>query len=153
LSPFANILKQKPSCYTIGMKVEEKFMPCALIFMAENYPHLPEGTKACSFIWFMATLPEEVYQKNGLGNLIPKLGTACLDIGVTTSFNNSNDGLMGLHASPEGKERLVEFYQKQGMSRLVPNKKISLMRKNDGRYFFYDSIDALHMSRSCDIWR
>lgn len=130
------MLGQKPGCYTIGMKVSEKFLPCALIFLAENYPHLQDRRKSSSFIWYMAAAPEDVYHKHGVGHLIPKSGVACLDIGITASFNNANDGLMGLHASPAGKRRLLNFYKKNGMTRLGSKKVISLSRKNDGRYFF-----------------
>lgn len=149
----ANILRQKPCCYTVGIEYNQKFFPCALIFLAENYNYLKDRNKTGSFIWFMASAPDEFYHQHGLGNQIPKLGFACLDIGVTSSFNNSNDGLMGLHASPSGGQRLLDFYLKHRMHRLGKAENISIARQNDGRYFYFDEIEALKFSQQYDQYR
>ena len=153
LSFVAKILKQQPCCYTIGMKFNDKFFPCALIFVAENYKYLKSKDKDSTFIWFMASAPDEFYINNNLGDQIPKLGFACLDVGVTSSFNNANNGLIGLHASPSGKERLLEFYSKHQMYNLDKAENISIARKNDGRYFYFDEIRALKFSQHHDPLR
>ena len=149
----AKALNQEPCCYTIGIKQGERFLPCALVFAAERYYYLRDAKKSAVFIWFMSTAPDVIYNKHGLGQSIPKLGFACIDVGITASYNNSLLGYLGLHASPKDPG-LKNFYgNKCGLLNINRNQNLPGIRQNDGRYFYSDVKVALNISRYHDIYR
>ncbi|NMO19471.1 hypothetical protein HPC49_42485 [Pyxidicoccus fallax] len=60
---------------------------------------------------------------------------------------------MLLHADPQGGDNLLGWYKKLGMSAVPREAHISRARKNDGRYFYFNEIDALLFSKSNDKYR
>lgn len=158
-STIASLLGQKPNCYTIGVKLNDLFLPLSLLFVAEKYPALHEHRRDSSFIWYLATAPEDfllTYLKRA--DLPARLGVLCIDVGITTSFNNNNAGLIGLHAAQSGGQKLIRFYaDKCGLNNLPKKSKLTLGRNliggNDGRYFYTDESIALSISIKNDLFR
>lgn len=153
-SILANQLKQDPKCYAIGKDLDSIFIPIALILIAESYPALHDKTKKCSFVWYMAGAPQEYCVQFITEPELASVGRLCLDIGITTSFNNLYGGNLGLHADPKGGMDLFNFYeQKCNLLHLNSKTWISLFRRNDGRYFYADSDRAVLLSRNFDHLR
>jgi hypothetical protein len=153
----AKIRNQQPICYTIGKKVDDGYLPLALVFVAEKYPALFDVTKSSSFVWYLSTAPQEFAKMFLKDEDIPKLGKLCVDVGITSSFNSNNNGVIGLHASREGGDWLFEFYQKGcDITNLGKNIKLPYTRKylgNDGRYFYADEKKAKDINRNNNVYR
>lgn len=147
-------LHQEPRCYMVVKEMPAGLLPLALVFQAEKYPALQDNFKESCFLWFMAAAPEAFLLKHLPVSEVPSLGKIIVDIGVTTSYNNSNDGIIGLHSSPYGGARLRNFYaNKCSLANLPSNTIISLARHNDGNYFYATESIALTYSKSNDSLR
>ncbi len=153
----AKIRNQLPVCYTIGKRIGDDFLPLGLIFVAERYPALFDEAKSSSFIWYLSTAPRRFTEMFLKDEDIPTLGELCVDVGITSSFNNSNNGVIGLHASPEGGDWLFNFYQERcDITNLSKDIKLPFARRflgNDGRYFYANEDKAEHISVCNNIYR
>lgn len=153
-SIIANVRGQRPKCYSAGVVIKGRFIPLSLVFLAENYPALYDKSQNSSFIWFMASAPESFFTTVMSHPKIASFGKICIDIGVTSSINNLNRGVIGLHAAPEGGSKLIDYYEsKCDLKSLDKNVSISLIRRNDGRYFYLDPNSAFNFSHNHDHLR
>lgn len=148
---------QKPIIMAIGMKYKQKFVPLGLVFMAAKYPALHDNQQESSFIWYLATTPEQYLLDLGIDkHEIPSVGKLCIDIGVTTSYKSMNYGNIGLHADPKGAESLLQFYNSCNLMCLNETAKLTKLRHiigNDGRYYYLDESNAYNFSRTYDYLR
>jgi len=151
----SNKLGQEPTCFVVSIKNGAGNIHCGLVFVAKNYYALNDKNKKSCFIWYMATAPDEYYIARGLlKNDIPRLGNILIDVAITTGFNSLKKGLIGLRASPKGKDSLLRFYKKScKLKRLSSNVSLRFPRINDGRYFYTDEPRALELSQSFDNLR
>lgn len=114
------------------------FLPCVMVALVERYQALDDNRRSCVFLWYLSTAPAPLLSRF-LGGPAPKLlGQAGLDIGRTRSFLLEYEGRVGLHADPGGGDPLLDWYERQGMTRLPATAPaVSVVRPNDGRYFYY----------------
>ena len=154
-SRIGKLLNQKPKFFTIGViKNISDFIPLSLIMVTEKYPYLINKQEQSSFIWYMSTAPKKIYDTILQGDDVLKLGLHCIDVGITSSYNNFNFGRIGLHAAPKGGSRLMAFYEdKCKLKKLNKNVNISVIRQNDGRYFYSDIENSLAISKKNDDLR
>lgn len=154
--PIAKAIRQKPEIYCICMNKKGRFIPLGMIFIANSYPALHDKKKKSTFIWYLATAPSEFLERFLNQQEIPKVGKITIDVGLTASFQNKNDGLLGLHADPKGGEKLMGFYNHCSLKQLNDSVSLPRGRKfggNDGRYFYFDQESAFSFSRSLDHLR
>ncbi|EGQ8006851.1 hypothetical protein G5Y06_004503 [Vibrio parahaemolyticus] len=149
-------LKQKPKILCIGTRVQSKFVPLGLVLVAQNYPAIHNNKEKSSFIWYLTTAHEDFLKIYLDDDDIPSLGKFCIDLGLTTSFLNLNEGNLGLHADPKGEDGLLDFYKKCNLLPLDVDAKLPKGRKltgNDGRYFYLDKGSSLKVSQNLDTYR
>ncbi|MDH5546770.1 MAG: hypothetical protein OEZ43_14350 [Gammaproteobacteria bacterium] len=151
----ADRLGQEPVFYAVGLKRANRFIPLGLVFLAKNYYALYDSTKKGCFIWYVTSAPDEFYNSIGIPRQqIPSIGNILVDIGITVSFNQLKNGVVGLHASPKGKPDLVDFYGRvcklKRLSSHIPIGFLGLSRRNDGRYFYSDEQTGFKLSCSLD---
>lgn len=147
-------LGQRPSCYSVGVTVGlTSYLPLGMAFLAEMYPALHDRMKHSVFLWYLAAAPDKFYEERFPDLPIPSLGRVLIDIGITCSFNNLHKGLIGLHAAPGGGAELKKMYAHCGLLPLPPHYRISLLRPNDGGYYYADDQVAMVLSRYMDKLR
>jgi len=145
---------RRAPAYTVWAEAtNNKAVPVGMVLLSEGYASLDGSSKKSVYMWFMSAAPDSVMRENGL-SVIPKLGRVLIDIGVTHSHNCGYGGRIGLHAAPEGGDKLFAFYKHIGMS-LLPGSAIlpKLSRINDGRYFYFDALQAKKWSDSLNSYR
>lgn len=155
-----------PAGYCVGIVDEESedgFVPCALLTLVGRMRALDDHRKRSAFVWFLTTAPEAALRRlesppMGRDDVPKRLGTIALDVAVTHSFNTGRRGLVALHAAPEGGERLLAWYRKQGMTALQEGKRLPrgfrrLIAPNDGRYCYFTKRAAEQASRRLDDLR
>jgi hypothetical protein len=148
---------QQPTSFAIvsdRLLIDGQQLPLAMIAMVENYRSFERKRKS-TFVWFVSTISTLDNLVLPSGAVVPKaLGAAALDVARVRSYLLALEGRVTLHASPEGGQRLLDFYDKQGMSRWKPFfPRISWFRKNDGRYFFYTVDAAAKAHGKMDVYR
>jgi len=158
----ARQLNQEPVCYTIGKKIGEGFLPLALIFLAEKYPAVFDKQKSSSFIWYLSTAPQDFLKLYLDENNMPNISELCLDVGITASYINGYNGIIGLHAlnskkKKKASKKLLNFYQNTcGLINLGSKEELPPGRKifgNDGRYFYADEKKANLIRVANNIYR
>ena len=133
--------------------VNGEAIPAGMILLCEGYPSLDNSGAQSIYIWFMAAAPESALLANGI-KAIPKLGRVLIDIGVTHSHNCGYHGRIGLHASPQGGDKLLSFYRNAGFTLLPVEAKLPReSRTNDGRYLYFDEHQAKKWSNSLNSCR
>jgi hypothetical protein len=123
-------------------------IPIGLTLLVTPFPHLSNHSKNATFLWFLSEMPRGIRRFKTIP--LPKMiGSALLDYALTVSFSHELHGRVGLHAAPEGGERLLGWYSKRKMAELPSEQALPGIRgvllRNDGRYFIYEprgSIDA-----------
>jgi hypothetical protein len=85
----------------------------------------------------------------------PALGRVLLDNAIILSQNAGLEGRIGLHAAAAGGRVLLNVYIACGLSRLAATAKLppGVKRKNDGRFFFGDEMQAETMAAMLDSRR
>lgn len=157
--PLANAARQDPKTLCIYLTYEGKFIPLGLVFLVNKYPALNNTNKNSTFIWYLTTAPKDYINDILPESLRPSLGKLSLEIALTESYINKNEGRLGLHADPKGKEKLVDFYTDACLLSNFPKDKglptylRSKFAPNDGRYFFYTDENAFEFSKSLDYLR
>lgn len=152
-------LPQSLHAVAVGVAWESGFIPCVLLLVARNYPHLPNHGLTSTYLWYLSTAVQGSLQNHLPPSHVPKsLGRLGLDWALTESFNRQQRGRLGLHADLSGGNRLFTWYAKQGMINLPQAARLPLgIRRfvvpNDGRYFYYDTPSAVAQSQSLDGWR
>jgi len=159
------VLRRRPAGYAVGVVVPEPghFIPCALVQLLGRYPALNDNLRRSTFTWFLTTAPVEamlsVPEYRLTEDRVPKrLGTIALDVAVTHSLNHRGRGRVGLHADEDGGERLLEWYQRQGMQVLPRDERLPpgprrLVKPSDGRYCYFTAKAAVGFSRNLDSLR
>ena len=159
----ANYYEQEACGYTISIhKVgTPTLVPVALLRMVSNYICLDQPEKQAPFIWYMSRAPASALQKLEISdrrllddNLIPKMmGQIMLDTALIHSIRYFYQGNLGLHADPKGGTQLFEWYKNQGMNNIPIPQGYNGYRTDDGRYFCYNSINAIDVTAALDDFR
>ncbi|EGR3356014.1 hypothetical protein [Vibrio parahaemolyticus] len=154
----ARALNQAPQLFSIVMEKDKRFIPLGLVLVVNKYPFVKDLTNESTFLWYLTSAPEDFLLEHLSKDELPSVGKITLDIGVTASFQNQNDGRVGLHADPKGGDKLIRFYKRCKLEQLDKTAKLPLSRRlkkggNDGRYFYFDSSSALEFSQSLDSLR
>jgi len=158
-----SLLAQQPRGLVVGVQPDERsFVPCIIMSVVEDYPHLPDNTKSSLFLWFLSRAPD-AYLRTALhvgADAIPKLlMQIAVDIAITHSFQLGLAGRIGLHAAPAGEDLLLRKYRDGcGMTQLPEDVPLpfgfrKLMAPNRGRYFYHSEETALAASRRLDFCR
>lgn len=147
-------VNQKPRGLAIGLEnvpARGLFLPCALMQFVSVFPALDDPAYDSVFIWFLADAPPASILCAGMlqPNEVPRmLGTICLDTAVAVSQALGFSGRVGLHADQLGGDRLFKWYQASGMRNLPSSQRIPGLRRNDGRYFYFDPVSAANFRRA-----
>lgn len=153
--------------YTVGLNINHKpyFIPLSMCLYYEKAPALHDPNKESIYLWYLSSAPKEaidsIYVKYKIkANIIRATGLTSLDTVVSKAINEKMFGRVGLHASPDGGDFLIQWYQKTGMNQLdeahpLPAVGIRkpINRKNDGRYFYHDRQTAVAFSQKFDHFR
>ncbi|HEV7241629.1 MAG TPA: hypothetical protein VGQ36_20525 [Thermoanaerobaculia bacterium] len=157
------LLRQQPRGFVVGVQPDERsFVPCIIMSMVEDYPHLADNAKSSLFVWFVSRAPD-AYLRTALhaeSDAVPKLlMQIAVDVAITHSFHLGHEGRIGLHAAPAGEAPLIRKYEQDcGMVRLPEDVALpvgfrKLMAPNRGRYFYHSEDTALAASRRLDFCR
>lgn len=125
-------------------------IPAGMLVVVRDYPWLRGRPYKSSFLWFLASAPDNAMTALGVTDP-PSLGRTLVDTGVVDSFRSGHEGRIGLHAAPKGGPRLFDFY-KNICKLLNLNKSsklpvglagfkqalVSFPVANDGRFFYTD---------------
>ncbi len=113
--------------------VRKRGCPVGMLYIVHRFrPSYTADRPA--FVWLLTAAPDAAYAHYGIPPL--SLGKILLDTAAQVSLAVEADGHTLLHADPLGGDALIRFYgSKCGMSQLPGDIKISVLRKNDGRYF------------------
>lgn len=164
---------QRPITYALVAPSPDDTSPivCALVLIARNFLYLPDLVhprphRKAGFVWLCAAAPPQALRPFFTDGAMPKrLSQLCLDIAVTSSFQERQDGRICLHADPKapttaaGTDVLLEFYANApvGMAPLNPAITIPRLRglfaENDGRYFYFDEANATVFAAQFDPYR
>ncbi|WP_230971749.1 hypothetical protein [Nitrogeniibacter aestuarii] len=126
--------------------------PVAMMLLLRDYP-MPSGDTDGCFVYFLATMPKQLYAKYELLPLA-SLGRAVIDGAVVYSWNCGYQAHMGLHAARikhnrNSHERLYRFYRDTcGMTAVDEGVEIPYRRRNDGRFFYFKRRDAVFFLRN-----
>lgn len=154
---------QQPRGFVIGVQSDERtFVPCIILSMVEDYPHLADNTKSSPFVWFLSRAPDSYLRIALRANpdAVPKLlMQIAVDVAITHSFHLGQQGRIGLHAAPAGEDLLMRKYEHDcGMVRLPEDVALPfgfrrVMVPNGGRYFYHSEDTALAASQRLDFCR
>jgi hypothetical protein len=132
--------------------------PIGQVLLSDGYPFFPDQRQASVFLWYLASAPPEALRAYGLHQDL-KLMRPLVDIGVQFSLQRGYAGRLTLHAAASGNRAADgELYDKyeSGVG-LVPygpaRWRVTLFRRNDGRYFYADEARALYLSKRLDHLR
>jgi hypothetical protein len=146
---------------TLGVS-SSRFIPCGLLLLIKNAPYLRDQRRRSTYVWYLTRAPSSVLGARGLLSpaQIPKFpGVLLLDAAICISLNSGWEGRVGLHAAPEGGDKLLRFYTDNGMlaldaKRPAPKALRALDEPdNDGRFFFHDENTATSAIASANPWR
>ncbi len=154
---------QQPRGFVVGvMPDDHSFVPCIIMSVVEDYPHLVDDTRSSVFVWFVSRAPDP-YLRTALRaepDGVPKLlMQTAIDVAITHSFHLGHEGRIGLHAAPAGEASLARKYEQDcGMVRLpedapLPFGFCRVMAPNRGRSFYHSEETALAASRRLDSCR
>ncbi len=145
------VMGRRPTGYVVGMEHGEHLVPCGLLLLLGRIPALDGARKKSAFVWYLTTAPREALTS------IPELeltdaeaprmlGRITLDVAVTHSLRRRTRGRTALYADKGGGEKLLDWYQAQGMEvypadRRLPRGPRRLFKPSDGRYCYY-GVDA-----------
>jgi len=124
-----------------------------MAIVIEGYPHLDVTDRSQSnFVWFISAADSDVLKHHHGVSEPPSLGRVLIDCAIVSSENAGFNGRIGLHASGNGGQRLLEFYVKRGLIRLAETAHlpISVRRRNDGRFFYATANVAKNLARALD---
>jgi hypothetical protein len=147
---------QEPAAYAATCVDDQGTeFPCAMLQIVGRYTALDSPGQSGVFVWYLADAPREALECRFHRPTIPRLlGRIALDTAVVHAMQDGQDGRTGLHAAPEGGDRLLKWYEQAGMKRLPRFRRIIRgARSNDGRYFFYDPEDARKAVVALNDWR
>ena len=116
-----------------------QFVRAGMSILIESYPHLDvQDLSDSCFVWFISAGDSAVLQRRWRLSDPPSLGRVLLDSPVVLSQNSGWGGRIGLHAAPQGGQRLIDFYVKSQLVQLPPSAALPppVTRRNDGRFFF-----------------
>lgn len=157
------VLAKKPVGLTVGIQVDGLFVPCVMMQLIGKFPYFLNQNKKSVFIWYLSVAPDDALlslkELNLKPDTLPKnLGSITLDIAVTYSENHRRKGRTCLHASKEGGEELLSWYQSKGMKIFPETEKLHLgLRRlfvpSDGRYCYFDENGALKEIMEFDAYR
>jgi hypothetical protein len=141
-------------------------VPIAMMLGVSNFPFPKAVTPGVSgplvdgrrvrnvFVWLVSVAPPDSLSSWGLPVGL-QLGRVALDTAIQISLVSGHFGQVLLHADPRGGDELTRFYA--GCMMALVNQtdfpEISLTRRNDGRYFFFDSDRADAFSHRLAPWR
>ena len=121
-----------------------------LMLIAKDFEAMVEYGKKekINFVWYLQGAPKGYLEEKGIDKkeFDIKIGTALLDTAIIKSFENVTEGRLLLHADPKAGDGLLEYYKTQGFKRIDDKniKRISPARKNDGRFFYMNTANALN---------
>jgi hypothetical protein len=165
------VLRQRTKGLAIVVNLMPDFpamIPVALLHLVNRYPHFRDHRQVSTFLWYLSDAPREALQQlkelnTGIQifteDKIPKmLGALALDTALIHSFRESNQGRLGLHAAPEGGQRLLDWYKDKGMIQIADSERLPpglrrILKGNDGRYFCYTEEGALEAAQRVDAFR
>jgi hypothetical protein len=147
-------LGQQPQFQALGHITDSgEVLPLGLILLVQSYRWPREPGTNCTFVWYLSDSPESAQIALGL-RPFKRIGRTLIDIASCLSFSANNGGRLLLHADIAGGDRLTRWYRESlGMKQLEPEYSISPFRKNDGRYFYFESGDAESFLASSDQLR
>lgn len=132
-------------------------VPAAMSLLRRPYPHLPRGpgedTEAV-FVWFLSTAPRAALEALGVATR-PSLGRVVLDQAMVLAERESIEGRIGLHCSPKGGDRLMDFYLNGCRLLQVPagDPLPMRIRHNDGRWYYTSEERAQELLGEHDALR
>ena len=133
-------------------------VPAGLVLLSLGYPALDDQQEQSVFLWYLTDAPIEALQDLKV-SVKPRLLETLVDIALVVSEAQGYSGKIGLHAADEAgnpaAQRLLESYQTRcGLLSLPPDAKIpSLVRFNDGRYFYTTPLVAQKLMAALDYLR
>jgi hypothetical protein len=133
-----------------------RFLRVGMSIFIESYPYL-DVTRSLesSFVWFISAADSALLQSDFRMSQPPALGRVLLDNAIILSQNAGLEGRIELHAAAAGGRVLLNVYIACGLSRLAATAKLPprVKRKNDGRFFFADEMQAETMAAMLDSRR
>jgi hypothetical protein len=133
-----------------------RFVRAGMSILIDDYPHLDIADPSQSdFVWFISAGDSGVLTKELGVSDPPSLGRVLLDCAVVVSENAGFGGRIGLHAAPQGGQRLLDFYVKCGLTNLPKAAGLppAVTRRNDGRFFFAGAAAAAGLAALLDADR
>jgi hypothetical protein len=144
--------RRRPRMFQLCLAVDD--FPLAMMSLLANERWIGDQSQSAVYLWYLAAAPAKAVEQRGA----PKLLTAAkLDVAVSVSLNGATQGRLWLHAAPEGGEKLLGWYDRQGLERVpieatLPGP-IVLGRSNDGRYFRLTPTIAEVVSSGMNVYR
>ncbi len=90
--------------------------PIGMVSILETERWPEEPSLPAVFAWYLTGAPASAVLAHGAPKL---LMAAALDVAVTVSLNGPSEGRLWLHASPEGGQKLVDWYAARGLEPLA----------------------------------
>lgn len=142
---------------------EPRVLPCGLTLLVLGEAHLPDKRKKSVYVWYLADAPRNEFSRvTGIPQEdVPRpIASALIDVALAESFTRQQKGRAGLHADPVGGARLAQWYTEQVGMTPLPAKKtlpptIALAEEsdNDGRFFYFNTPEAVTTSARFDTYR
>lgn len=166
-------LRQQPAAYALTYS-DPSFphdVVCGIVQLARHFLYLPDVQsrgirRAGGFLWKCSTAPPIALRPYFTDPEMPKrLAHLCIDVAVTSSYQDGYDGRICLHADPDAPQNhlnqdvLLEFYKNPPVNMFVLDSTIKIPRlrgilaPNDGRYFYFDEAQALVFSQQFAAYR
>ena len=156
-------ISRKPIGITIGIKVDEHFVPEVLMQLVSKFPYFDTPNKKSSFVWYLSVAPKEALLHLKDVKLDPKdlpkrIGSIALHTALVYSMNHAFKGRVILHADDDGGDQLLDWYVARGMETFPEEADLNMGLRgiivpNDGRYCYYSDTAALDEIKEFDSLR
>lgn len=131
----------------ITTEVDDTPYILGMLHIHTNSRFIIDKTKRSCFLWYVSTMPYHLYEEYNIP-LLSGVGKALIDASICESYAANHQGRLWLHAAKPHKKdasddnNLLNYYKKLEMSPVQAHHMINRVRKNDGRYFYYDEHGA-----------
>ena len=131
--------------------------PVGQLLVSDRYPYFPDKGQPSVFLWFLSAAPTQALIARGLPSDL-KLMRALVDTAIQFSFQRGYEGLLTLHAAlsgnPSEDNELLQKYERGVELFSYPaTRRISPVRRNDGRYFYSDHAQSLALTTKLNYLR